>query len=58
MFRAILRLKGLRLDPANREGVRKVPAEHGYTVYLKPDWSDIWPIPTSLKIRWDGPALV
>src|SRR5690349_6579201 len=58
MFKAVLRLKGLRLDPANPQGVKKVPAEHGYTVYLKPDWSDVWPIPTTMKIRWDGPALV
>lgn len=56
MFRAVLRLPGLRLDPANPTGVKKVPAEHGYTVYMKPDWSSVWPIPTGLRVRWDGPA--
>jgi len=56
MLKVVLKLPGLRLDPRNPGGVKKVPAQHGYTVYMKPDWSDVWPIPTGLKVRWDGPA--
>jgi hypothetical protein len=54
MLRAVLRLKNVRPAPGPQGVVKKVPAEFGYTTYLTQDWGAVYPIPTTMKIRWDN----
>jgi cytochrome P450 len=56
MFKAIVKLDGLRRAPGLQGELKRVPALHGYTVYMMPDWSSYYPIPMTMKIQWDGPA--
>jgi cytochrome P450 len=56
MFKEVMRLPNLRRAPGLQGEVKKLPAPYGYTVYLTPDWSSVWPLPTTMKIQWDGPA--
>lgn len=53
MLKAVLKLPGLRLDPRNPKGLTRVPGPFGYEHYMKADGSSMWPLPTTLKIRWD-----
>src|SRR5258706_1087580 len=53
MFKAIMKLDGLRRAPGTQGLLKKIPALYGYTFYLTADWSSIFPIPTTMKIQWD-----
>jgi len=54
MFKAIMKLPKLRRAPGLQGQVKKMPAAYGYTSYLTPDWSAVYPIPTTMKVQWDG----
>ncbi len=56
MFKAVMKLPGLRRAPGLQGEIKKCPAPFGYTIYMLPDWSGFYPIPTTMKIQWDGPA--
>lgn len=56
MFKAVTKLDGLRRAPGIQGEVKRVPAPYGYTIYMMSDWSAFYPVPTTMKIRWDGPA--
>jgi cytochrome P450 len=56
MFKAVMKLDGLRRAPGPQGEVKKIPAPYGYTIYMLPDWSGFYPIPTTMKIQWDEPA--
>lgn len=53
MFKAVVKLDNLRRAPGLQGEVKKLPAPYGYTTYMTPDWSAVYPIPTTMKIRWD-----
>jgi hypothetical protein len=56
MFKAVMKLEGLRPAPGLQGELKKIPAPYDYTVYMTPDWSGFFPIPMTMKVRWDGPA--
>ena len=56
MFKMVMQLKGLRRAPGLQGEVKKIPADYGYTIYMLPDWSGFYPIPTTMKIQWDAPS--
>lgn len=54
LFRALFRKKNLRRVAGAQGELKKVPRPGGFFVYMKEDWSGLWPFPTSMKITWDG----
>jgi linoleate 8R-lipoxygenase / 9,12-octadecadienoate 8-hydroperoxide 8R-isomerase len=54
MFKAVMKLKGLKRAPGLQGEVKKIPAPYGYTIYMQPDWSGFYPIPMTMKIQWDA----
>jgi cytochrome P450 len=53
MFRALFRKKNLRRAPGAAGELKKVPRPGGFYVYMKEDWSQMWPFPVSMKVQWD-----
>ncbi|TGZ79433.1 heme peroxidase [Ascodesmis nigricans] len=47
------RLKGLRRAPGGQGVMKTLPKPGGFKVYMREDWSAVWPFPTSLKVRFD-----
>ncbi|KAJ2894179.1 uncharacterized protein MKZ38_007881 [Zalerion maritima] len=53
MFRILFKKKNLRRSPGPQGELKKVPRPGGFFVYMREDWSGLWPFPTSMKVMWD-----
>ncbi|KAF3905007.1 hypothetical protein AA313_de0203095 [Arthrobotrys entomopaga] len=54
MLKVFGKLKNLRRAPGIQGTLKYVPRPGGSKVYLKEDWSSLWPFPTTMKIMFDG----
>ena len=52
-LRVFGRLKNLRRAPGS-QGQMKSVIQKSFKVYMKADWSDYWPFPTTMKVHFDG----
>lgn len=55
MLRTVARLDGLRRAPGPQGQLKKVPRPGGYFAYMREDWGQYTPFPTTMKIMYDGP---
>lgn len=53
LFRALFAKKNLRRMPGPQGELKKVPRPGGFFVYMREDWSSLWPFPCSMKVMWD-----
>ena len=53
MFRAVFRRRNLRRAPGPQGQLKKVPRPGGFFVYMREDWSALWPFPVSMRVMWD-----
>ena len=63
MFKVVFGLKGLRRAQGSGVGgswygesqgdLKKIPGPHGLTLYMTPDQSSIFPLPTTMKVQWE-----
>lgn len=53
MFRCVFKKKNLRRSPGSQGHLKKVPRPGGFYVYMREDWSSLWPFPCSMKVIWD-----
>lgn len=53
MLREFGRLRGLRRAPGDWGRLKALEKGGGFRVYLKEDWSGVWPFPVSMKVRFD-----
>ncbi|KAK6544846.1 hypothetical protein TWF694_001527 [Orbilia ellipsospora] len=54
MLKVFGKLKNLRRAPGIQGTLKYLPRPGGSKVYLKEDWSSLWPFPTTMKIMFDG----
>jgi linoleate 10R-lipoxygenase len=54
LFKKVMALKGLRRVKGEGGRLKKVPAPHGYTVYMQSDWSGFFGVPVTMRVEWDG----
>lgn len=54
MFRAVFSKKNIRRAPGPQGELKKVAQDDGSWGYMTEDWSSITPLPTSMRVCWDG----
>ncbi|KAK6332263.1 hypothetical protein TWF696_002984 [Orbilia brochopaga] len=54
MLKVFGKLGDLRRTPGVQGTLKYVPRPGGSKVYLKEDWSSLWPFPTTMKVMFDG----
>ena len=54
MLRTVAKLDGLRRAPGPQGQLKKVSRARGYTSYMREDWGQYTPFPTTMKIQYDG----
>lgn len=54
MLRTVARLEGLRRAPGPMGHLKTLKTPQGFSQYLMPDGSALFPFPTTMKLRWDG----
>ena len=52
-LKCLARCKNLRRAPGPQGGL-KYTMQGAFKVYMKEDWSDFWPFPTTMKFLHDG----
>ncbi|KAJ6259386.1 Psi-producing oxygenase [Drechslerella dactyloides] len=53
MLKVFGKLRNLRRAPGIQGTLKYVPRPGGSKVYLKEDWSSLWPFPTTMRIMFD-----
>ncbi|ROT38441.1 linoleate diol synthase [Sodiomyces alkalinus F11] len=53
MFRALFKRRNVRRQPGALGELKKVPRPGGFFVYMREDWSGLWPFPCSMTVMWD-----
>ncbi|RPA72611.1 putative fatty acid oxygenase PpoA [Ascobolus immersus RN42] len=53
MLKIFAKLPGLRRAPGEQGKLKFVSRPGGFKVYLKEDWSGMWPFPTTMKVQFD-----
>ena len=48
------KLKNLRRVPGGQGQLKYKIVNDAFKVYMKTDWSDYWPFPTTMKVLYDG----
>lgn len=54
MLRIIGQLDNLRRAPGPQGELKKIVGPNGFTQYMTADESSYSPLPTSMKVHWDG----
>ena len=54
MFRAVFSRKNIRRAPGPQGELKRVAQADGSWAYMTEDWSSITPLPTSMRVCWDG----
>jgi linoleate 8R-lipoxygenase/9,12-octadecadienoate 8-hydroperoxide 8R-isomerase len=54
MLRTVARLRGLRRAPGAPGQLKSMRTPEGFAQYLMADGSQIFPFPTTMRLRWDG----
>ncbi|KAI9824597.1 MAG: hypothetical protein M1832_001687 [Thelocarpon impressellum] len=53
MLKTVAKLPNLRRAPGPQGHMKRIPIHGGFVIYLRPDLSDFFPLPTSMKVQWD-----
>jgi linoleate 10R-lipoxygenase len=53
-LRCFAKLKGLRRAPGLEGQLKNKLVNGTFKVYMREDWSDWWPYPTTMKVVFDG----
>ncbi|KAI9804221.1 MAG: hypothetical protein M1825_001623 [Sarcosagium campestre] len=54
MLRSVARLKNLRRAPGPQGRLKAVSKPGGWIIYMREDWSDYFPFPTTMRVQFDG----
>lgn len=54
MCRAVFSKKNIRRATGPQGELKKVAQDDGSWAYMTEDWSSITPLPTSMRVCWDG----
>ncbi|KAK6337318.1 hypothetical protein TWF730_002723 [Orbilia blumenaviensis] len=54
MLKVFGKLENLRRAPGIQGNLKYISRPGGSKVYLKEDWSSLWPFPTTMKVMFDG----
>ncbi|EWC45463.1 hypothetical protein DRE_00862 [Drechslerella stenobrocha 248] len=57
MLKVFGKLENLRRAPGIQGTLKFIPRPGGSKIYLKEDWSSLWPFPTTMKVMFDGEIL-
>lgn len=54
MLKTVGKLDNLRRAPGEQGKIKKIAGPGGVTLYMTADHSRYFPVPTTMKVRWDG----
>jgi linoleate 8R-lipoxygenase/9,12-octadecadienoate 8-hydroperoxide 8R-isomerase len=55
MLKTVAKLDGLRRAPGTEGELKQMHNKDGFATYMTQDGTQIFPFPTSMKVRWNGP---
>lgn len=53
-LRIFAQLKNLRRAPGIAGELKSKTVNGSFKVFMKEDWSDWWPFPSTMSVQWDG----